>query len=289
MELARDTTEFFEHVEPLSSATRGWTAIVMAGERPGGDPLARALKVPMKALINVAGTTLLDHVLHALFQVDRIEHIVVLSQDLETLAEFDPFCSLGHRKLSLIRSSDSIANSIRTVVGTSDAPWPVLVTTADNALLTPERIERFIGQVGISDLAIGVGKRDIVERNFPETIRTWLKFSDGHYSGANLFAFTSQRSEEALKFWSDIEGDRKKGLKLMASFGPGLLLRALTRSISFPIALKRVSCRLGFDVRPVVLDAEAPIDVDKIGDLAIVEKVLSARVGENLIVNTDEI
>ena len=39
-----------------SSVSACATAIMLAGERPGGDPFAAAMGVPVKALIPVGGT-----------------------------------------------------------------------------------------------------------------------------------------------------------------------------------------------------------------------------------------
>ena len=120
-----------------------------------------------------------------------------------------------------------------------------------------------------------------MEAAYPETRRTWLKFGDGHFSGANLFAFRNARVEAALRLWSDVEKDRKKGLKLVSRFGPLLLIRALTRTIALPEALARAGIGLGVLARAVVLrDPEAAIDVDKPGDHELAERILWKREGK---------
>src|SRR5690606_3839721 len=44
-----DRVEYFEHEPPQPKGEAGWTALVLAGERPGGDPMAAALHIPLKA------------------------------------------------------------------------------------------------------------------------------------------------------------------------------------------------------------------------------------------------
>lgn len=251
----------------------GWSALVLAGERPGGDPLARAMGVEAKALIKVGGRTMLERVVEALLEVPSIARVVVLAQKPERLSAALPASGRVHFALS----GDGIAASIARVAGSQEAPWPVLVTTADNALLTPARVEAFLDGAAGADLAVGLGERRIVEARFPGTRRTWLRFADGHFSGANLFALGSARCLPALTHWQGIEQDRKKGLKLVASFGPVLLLRVLTRTIGLGDGLARVGRRMGFTARPVILDAEAPIDVDRQEDLALVESIIARR------------
>ncbi len=254
-----------------------WTAIVLAGERPEGDPLAHSHDVPAKALIRVGGHTLLERVVRALLDSPGIADVVVLAQDIERLRTGEPSGVLQHPEVRMLTSGRGISTSIAAVAGTADAPWPLLVTTADNALLTPARVSAFLAGAGRCDIALGFAERSVVEARFPDTRRTWLKFRDGHFSGANLFAFRGPASLRALDHWSAVEQDRKKGLRLIASFGPVLLLRALTRTIGLREGLSRIGRRWGMDAGVVVLDAEAPIDVDKPADLALVRRILEQR------------
>lgn len=255
----------------------GWTAIVLAGERPGGDPLARECGVPAKALITIEGRTMLARVLEALLQTPGIARIAVLAQDTTRLRDQEPSTILDNARVTMHESGAGIANSVAAIAGSAAAPWPVLVTTADNALLTAARVTAFLDGSAAADLSIGFGARAVIEARFPDARRTWLRFADGQYSGANLFALLSPRCQPALAHWSGVEQDRKKGLKLIASFGPWLLLRVITRSITLPEALRQAGDRLGMKAVPVLLDAEAAVDVDKADDLALVTQVLQAR------------
>ncbi len=254
----------------------GWTAIVLAGQRPGVDPMAEASDQKYKALIPVCGQSMLSRVCATLLASSGIAKVVILAQEPELLLAGDTAELADNPKVGLASSGSGIASSIAAIAGSNSAPWPVLITTADHALLTSAMVEEFLFGVGDVDLAVGVGERKIVETAYPETKRTWLKFSDGHYSGANLFALRNANVAAALELWSGVEQDRKKSLSIMSRFGPILLLRALTRTIAFPEALRRAGQRLGVAVKPVVLpQPEAVIDVDKPEDLLLVEGILT--------------
>ena len=81
-----------------------------------------------------------------------------------------------------------------------------------------------------------------------------------------------------IETWASVEQDRKKGWKLIAKFGVGLLLRALTRTITLPDAVARAGRGLGANVRMVGLsDPLAAVDVDKPSDLDLAEAVLEGR------------
>lgn len=256
----------------MSPPSPQWTALVLAGQRPGVDPLAAHFGLELKARVPVAGKPMLARVLETLRATPEIERIVVLAQDPRVLDGIDA------SGVVFAESAAGISSSIRAVAGSNSAPWPVLVTTADHPLLTPAMVETFLDRAHDCDLAVGMVERQVLLADYPDNRRTWLKFRDGWWSGANLFALRSQKCAAALELWSRAEQDRKQAWKLFCHFGLGLALRALTRSIGLADGLARAGRRLGLDVRLVALpQPEAAIDVDKPADHALAVAILAAR------------
>ena len=257
-----------------------WTAIILAGQRPEGDPMAAYCHVTYKALIPINGQTMLERVTRALIGSADIGRIVVLAQSPEELkAGLSPDLAMQER-ISFIASDNGIATSIHNIIGSDIAPWPVLVTTADNALLTGEILDHFFRAHDGQDVAVAVVERKTMLAAYPDARRTWLKFRGGAYSGANLFALHNDAAKTAVAFWSAVEKDRKKGWKIFAHFGPRLLLRALSRTIGFSEAMGTAGQRMGLRAGPIILPiAEAAIDVDKPDDLALVTGILERREG----------
>jgi GTP:adenosylcobinamide-phosphate guanylyltransferase len=254
------------------------TAILLAGQRPEGDALAERFGVPAKALIPVRGRSMLSRVAATLLTSWRVERVVVLAQNPQTLVSGDAASLLSHERIRFLPSGPGIAASILEVAGSAEAPWPVLVTTADHVLLTHGMIDALLDEAGARDVVAGVAERRTVEAAYPLTRRTWLRFSDGHFSGANLFLLRGCEVAPALEAWSAVEQRRKTAWRLFAGFGPSLLLRALTRSIELDDAVRRAGARLGVRAGVVVLpQAEAAIDVDKLEDLELVERILAGR------------
>jgi hypothetical protein len=166
------------------------------------------------------------------------------------------------------------------VAGSEAAPWPVLVTTADHALLSPQMVEAFIAASGGADTSFALVERQVVEKAHPETKRTWISCGDGDYSGANLFAFRTPASQKGLTFWARAERHRKKALRLLMFLGPAVFLRAVTRTISLDDAVAKIGRDVGIAMKAVRLPfAEAAIDVDKPADLQLVEQILASRAG----------
>lgn len=252
-----------------------WTAILLAGQRPGIDPLAAAFGQSWKALVPIAGEAMLSRVARTLLASPSIGRVVVLAQAPDALLVGDCAWLAGEARVATAASAAGIATSVAAVAGSGVAPWPVLVTTADHPLLTVAMIEAFLAGAGEADVAVGVVGRRTLLAAYPGNKRTWLPFADDAYSGANLFALRSDRARLALTAWSAVERDRKKALTLIWHFGPLLALRALTRTIGLAGAMRAAGRRLGFDARPVVLPfAEAGIDVDKPSDHALADAIL---------------
>lgn len=263
----------------MTSAQRRWTAIVLAGQRPGVDPLAAHFSEAWKALVPVGGEPMVTRVVRTLSQVAEIGKIVVLAQDTQALSA----AVTAGGAADILASSDGISVSILRHAGTPAAPWPVLVTTADHPLLTPEMVEHFVAQADASggDVAVAMVEQATMLAAYPGNKRTWLRFSDGAWSGANLFALRSDGARGALKLWAEAEQDRKKAWKLFLHFGPLLALRAITRTIGLATALGKAGKRLGLSAHLVPMAmAEAAIDVDKVSDHALAEQILQTRLDQ---------
>lgn len=255
-----------------------WTAIVLAGRRPGENGFAAAHGVAAKALIRAGGEPMLGRVARALLASPSIGRIVVLAQEAEALLAGELEWMAADPRVATAHSGDGISTSVGRVAGTETAPYPVLVTTADHALLQPEMVEAFIAGAKDVDAAFAMVERKTVERAHPETKRTWLKAANGHFSGANLFALLTPASTRGTEFWARAEKDRKRTLKLLTFLGLGTFLRAVTRTISLEAAAERAGRKAGFRLKAVLLPfAEAAIDVDKQSDLELAERILAAR------------
>jgi len=256
----------------------GWSAIVLAGVRPRDDGFASTYGVAAKALIPVAGEPMVARVVRTLLACPSIERILLLAQTLEPLRSGGLAWIGAEPKVSLAESASGIARSIAARAGSAQAPFPLLVTTADHALLNVDMVETFLADSGETDVAVGLVERRTLEAAYPDNQRTWLRFSDGAYSGANLFALRTEAAHAGLELWASVEQDRKKARKLMLRFGPMLALRALTRTISLDAAIDKIGRRVGFTAKAVRLPfAEAAIDVDKPSDLELAENILRER------------
>ncbi|WP_162888166.1 NTP transferase domain-containing protein [Sphingomonas mesophila] len=252
---------------------RKFTALLLAGERPGGDPFAKSQGVAAKALIAIGGAPMIVHPLAALTGSRRIEQVLVLTQRPERIApvlEANP-------KWALLPSKGTIAETLLALGEGGDVQWPMLVTTADHALLTTAMVDQFASQAEGADLALAVVTRSAFRSRFPDNRRTWIGFRGGRYTGANLFALGSPKALAAVRLWRGIEQDRKKGWRLLLALGwPGLL--GLLRLRTLDQTLAAVARKFGMTATVVRMnDPRAAIDVDKAADLALAERLMARR------------
>lgn len=252
-----------------------WTAIVLAGARPGLDQFAAAHGTDLKPLIPVGGVPMVARPVNALLQAPEIQSIRVLTQQPDQVAAALP----KDNRLRVQLSGATIASTLAAILADPAMRYPLLVTTADHALLDTTMIADFCNGAAGADLAIGLVERHALMLRLPRTQRTWLRFRGGAYSGANLFAFGSAKAIKAVELWRTVEQDRKKGWRMIAALGPAVLLGALLRVRTLDQTLASVGKQLGLDIRKVELSNPlAAVDVDKEADHALVTAILEGRV-----------
>lgn len=263
---------------PASTPPRGApvATLVLAGARQGGagDPLVRCEGVSSKALIDVGGRPMLARVLGALADSREAGGGPVGVIGLEA-ALLDAAAG-GHACQPVAARGQGPASSLIAALG-DDPALPVLVTTCDHALLTPEMVDRFLhdSRATGADLTIGLAERAVIERAYPETRRTYLRLGGAQVSGCNLFYIAHPRALGVLRFWRGAEQDRKKPWRIAWRFGPWTALRILMARSGPEGVFAMLSRRLGARIRPVILPfAEAAIDVDKPGDLVLVREIV---------------
>jgi len=255
-----------------------FTALVLAGSRGEGDPLAQGRGVRHRALIEVCGVPMLLRVVRTLRATEPVKTLVVSIDDPSALQEVPELAELVRTgALGVHASLASPSRSVIDVLEGLDPSCPVLVTTADHALLTPQIAGHFLAEAqrSTADVVVGLVARGLLEARLPETTRTYLRLRDEDYSGANLFVFRTPAARRAAAFWVRAESFRKRPWRLVSVFGPLSLLLFLTRRLDLDAALARASQVIGARIAAVRLPfAEAAVDVDRPSDLALATRLL---------------
>ena len=250
------------------------TAVVLAGSRPDRDAFAEQFGTELKALIPVGGEPMVRRPVGALLESSEIGKVLVLSQSPERIAAALP----PDARIEVRSSRGTIAETILALIDDPATSWPLLVTTADHALLAPGMVDEFVAAAAGNDVAIGVVEQANLMRRFPDAKRTWQRFRGGAFTGANLFFLRSPNVRRAVELWRSVEQDRKKALRVVAVLGPATLALTAMRLISVDEVLGKLGQRLGLRVKAVRLsDPLAGVDVDKAEDHALVEAILAGK------------
>jgi GTP:adenosylcobinamide-phosphate guanylyltransferase len=251
-----------------------YTAIVLAGSRPGRDVFAEQFGTDIKALIAVRGEPMVRRPVRTLMASEAVSKVIVLAQAPGRIADVihsDP-------RIDIRQSLGTIAETMFQLLDDPNLEWPLLVTTADHALLDVATVAEFAREAGGADVAIGVVEKRELLRRLPGTERTWLKFRAGAYTGANLFALKSPAVRPAIEWWRSVEQDRKKAWSIMSLLGPGVLVAVALRLVSLDEVLAQLGGRLGLKLKAVRLSNPlAGVDVDKPADHTLVEAILAGK------------
>ncbi|MBH1991897.1 MAG: nucleotidyltransferase family protein [Sphingomonadaceae bacterium] len=255
------------------------TAILLAGARPIPDPLAIAAGVPVKPLAPVAGEPMINRPARALLDHPAIGKVIILTQRPDVFAA-DPATAwlATHPRVRFETGGQGIASSLLALLERGDMPFPLLLTTADHVLLDGAMLDQFTGEAMGADIAVAMVERATLLARYPQSRRTWLKFRDGWWSGANIFWFGSAKARPVIALWQEVEQDRKKGWKILSAFGPLALLGALLRISTLRGGIARMGRRFGLTARLVAMaQPEACIDADKQADVDQIEAILASR------------
>jgi len=256
-----------------------YTALVLAGRRGSDDPLAKSRGASHRALLPVAGVPMLARVLTALRSARHVARIWISIDAPEVLASVPELAAF--RDLPVHRSKESPARSVADALDAL-GDERVLVTTADHALLSGARVDRFLEGAAATeaDVAVGVVERSAFADADASAARTWIRLRCGSYTGANLFALQHARARSVAEFFARAERHRKKPWRMVAALGPTLAIEYLAGTLDLEGGFKQLSRSVGAKIRPVLIEeAAAAIDVDKAADLALAEKILAGEGG----------
>ena len=259
-----------------------YSVLILAGNRGPACSIAALDGVSHKALLSINGVTMIERVISALREVTIIEKVTIAIETpevLKSIPNLKPLFTNGYLEtiIAMPTPAQSVLNGFEALSASQNGP--ILMTTADNCLLTSEIVQHFINSLNQdTDVTAAVAKTDWVLEAYPQARRTRMSFSDGSQGGCNLFAFQTGNARNIINFWRLIEQNRKSPLTMLRQLGFWVVLRYLSNSLSIEQALNKLGQRTGTKLAITQMPfPEAAIDVDTIDDYKLVESILSKR------------
>jgi GTP:adenosylcobinamide-phosphate guanylyltransferase len=262
-----------------------FSVIILAADRETDNPVAKAAKVSCKALTPVGGRPMVLRVLDALGKAREVGTRILVGPAETSIAENSELSNLvSSGQVKWIAPQTSPSLSAFSALQSLPEDVPILVTTADHALLSPAMIDHFCAAARNSscDVVAGVARYDLIVKAFPDTLRTVTKLKDGGFCGCNMFAFLTPQARTAANFWRKVESERKKPLRVVKVIGWSAVFRYLCGQLTLDYALAQLSKRMNLKVGVIEMPfAEAAVDVDKVDDWYLVESILAKRTVEH--------
>jgi len=154
----------------------------------------------------------------------------------------------------------------------------VLIVSSDIPAITGEMVDWLVEEIekDPADIHYGVIPREVMEKRFPDSRRTWTHLKGSDLCGADINASHVRMATEHLDTWEELIGRRKSPLRQAATIGLGTLLLMLLRQLTLEDLVSRVTMRIGIQGKAVVWPwAEAGMDVDKPHQLEIMRADLA--------------
>ncbi|QCB54351.1 spore coat biosynthesis protein F [Sphingopyxis sp. PAMC25046] len=250
--------------------------LILAGRRPGAvDALAGAHGVGDKCLVPVAGRPMIAHVLESAAATPAA-HIFVSTHHDGLLDELsDPVIQRLGERLVVLPAADNLTDSVLAVVGV--AHFPLLVTTADNCLLTPATIAEInveAARLGV-EAGVALARREDVLAVHPDGQRRFYEFSDVAVSNCNAYWIGDRDALRAAEAFRGGGQFVKKPLRVIQAFGLINLLRFRFGLGPIHHIFARLSRRLKVDIAPLLVSNGATaIDVDNERSLRVTEALM---------------
>jgi len=260
------------------------TAIIMAGKRSGVlDPLAARAGVAQKAVVPVNGVPMVARVVEAVAACPEVAAIRIVAHEPEEIAAQPQIAKLmDEGRLSFAAGKFNIVDSV--FAAAEGADFPLLITTADNCLVTPEGYSEFIGKCFATGAggAAGLARREDVQAADPEGQKKFYEFRDGGFSNCNMYWIGSPEALSAAEIMRGGGQFVKFPARIIKAFGFVNLIRFRLGTGSREKLFEQISKRFGFKLVPIELsDGHYAIDVDNERTFNVTENILKRREGDH--------
>ena len=252
--------------------------LVLAGRRSSAlDPLAEKAGVSHKCMVPVLGEAMVGRVLRAADEAFPESPLYLSIEDF-SLAADEPTVKRLHKsgRLTPVPARHNIVDSL--VEAAKVAGFPLLITTADNVLMTVEGLHAIAergSEPGVDGVVMMAREEDI-EAAHPEGQKRFYRFRDGGFSNCNLFWITDESALHGSAMFRHGGQFVKKKSRAVRALGLVSLLLYVTKAVTLKAMVRHLGRRFGIKLVPLVTsDGRLAIDVDNERTHRVAEELLT--------------
>jgi GTP:adenosylcobinamide-phosphate guanylyltransferase len=256
--------------------------LIMAASRRGvEDPVAMLQGKSHKCLVEIDGQVMLERVLQTLIESNCFRQIHV-SVDDESILRATPAMQawLDAGRVVFMASKGNLADSVLAAVDAIAEPLPLIITTGDNALQTPDLVRDFMRAFwsGDEDVCIAFTRDDVVLRDYPNSGLAFHRLKDGGYSACNLYGLRRERALSAVRVFESGGQFGKRHMRILKAFGIVPFILYKLKLTGLQGMMGAIARKLRVTIGPAMLDYPfGPIDVDNKHSFDITEATLRKR------------
>lgn len=208
---------------------------ITAGGRPKpDDPLYAYTQGQAKAFLDMGGRTMLERVIDGLQSSRYVEDIVVVGLSEEEGKRLK--CS---RPVSafLPDQGSLFANTLAGVKWVNQfrpGSQQIILSSADIPLISGPILDNFIESCQPFDrvLYYTMVSREVMEKRFPNSKRTFVRLKDAEIAGGDIFLAQTKITDTNHELWKAATNARKHAWQLARIVGFWTLFKYLTRQLS---------------------------------------------------------
>ena len=258
------------------------TALVLAASRRGAeDTVAQIQGVSHKCLVTLDGVVMLERVVREVLAASNVGQVYVSIESEELLRSVPALNEMMDRgEIKFIQSAENLYLSVLQGVEEIEDPWPLIITTGDNALHTSEMVDHFCAELftGGADAAVGMTPADVILATYPDGKRAFHNLKDGGWSSCNLYALTGPKALVSARVFEGGGQFGKKPQRILKAFGLMFMVLYRYKLATIDQLARILGNRWKLQVQVIRMPfADAPIDVDNPGDFALTERILQSR------------
>lgn len=254
-------------------------AVLTAGGTPEpGDPLFPLTQGKPKALLDIAGKPMIQWVLDALTQSPSIDRIAIvgLGGDYGLVSTKIAGYLPDHGGLL-----ENTMAGVRYLVEDNPVSEHVLFVSSDIPAITAEMVDWVVHnstQTGDEDGIYNLITRDVMERRFPNSRRSYTRLRDVEVCGGDMNVIRAVSVTGDDERWKKIVAARKNIFKMAALVGFDTLVLLALRLITLEEGVSRATRRLHIKGRVVLCPyAEVGMDIDKPHQYEMVSAYIEQR------------